>query len=49
MDIVTPKAGKGPFAAVLCIHGGGWSAGHKKDMLGVRLYAQPVGFCHGVD
>ncbi len=44
MDIVTPKAGKGPFAAVLCIHGGGWSAGHKKDMLGCAYMLSQLGF-----
>ena len=44
MDIVTPKAGKGPFAAVLCVHGGGWSAGHKKDMLGCAYTLSQLGF-----
>lgn len=33
MDIARPKEGKGPFPAVVCIHGGGWAAGNKKDML----------------
>jgi acetyl esterase/lipase len=31
MDIAGPKAGEGPFPAVLCIHGGGWRAGDKGE------------------
>jgi acetyl esterase/lipase len=33
MDIATPKQGQGPFPAVVCIHGGGWKSGNKKEML----------------
>ena len=44
MDVVTPKVGKGPFPAVLCIHGGGWSAGHKKDMVGCAYMLGQLGF-----
>jgi len=31
MDFARPKAGDGPFPVVVCIHGGGWRAGDKKD------------------
>jgi acetyl esterase/lipase len=33
LDIVRPKAGSGPFPAILCIHGGGWQAGDKSEFL----------------
>ncbi|CAN5585923.1 hypothetical protein BH11CYA1_BH11CYA1_24800 [soil metagenome] len=44
MDIVSPKSGQGPFPAVLCIHGGGWAAGHKRDMLGCAYMLSQIGF-----
>jgi len=44
MDVVTPNVGKGPFPAVLCIHGGGWSSGHKKDMVGCAYMLGQLGF-----
>jgi acetyl esterase/lipase len=44
MDVVVPKVGKGPFPAVLCIHGGGWSSGHKKDMVGCAYMLSQLGF-----
>lgn len=31
LDLVEPAEGDGPFPAVVCIHGGGWRAGNKKD------------------
>lgn len=31
LDIVRPD-GPGPFPAVVCIHGGGWSGGRRRDM-----------------
>ncbi len=39
LDIARPKAGDGPFPAVLCIHGGGFRAGTREgyDALCVRL------------
>jgi len=33
MDIATPT-GKGPFPAVVCVHGGAWRFGNRKDMEG---------------
>jgi len=46
MDIVTPKVAKdkNPFPVVLCIHGGGWAAGHKRDMLGCAFLLSQLGF-----
>lgn len=35
MDIYRPKSGKGPFPAVLLLHGGGWSGGNRQQMAGV--------------
>jgi len=39
LDIARPKAGDGPFPAVVCIHGGGFRAGKREgyDALCVRL------------
>jgi acetyl esterase/lipase len=33
MDVVMPRAGKGPFPAVICIHGGGFRAGNRASFL----------------
>ena len=33
LDLARPKAGTGPFPAVLCLHGGGWRAGDKSEYL----------------
>lgn len=30
LDLARPKDGKGPFPAVVCIHGGGWAHGSRK-------------------
>ena len=32
LDFARPKAGNGPFPLVVCIHGGGWSTGNRKQM-----------------
>lgn len=32
LNLALPKKGKGPFPAVVCIHGGGWRAGKRQDM-----------------
>jgi acetyl esterase/lipase len=37
LDLARPKAGKGPFPAIVCIHGGGWSAGSRRDAAPVAL------------
>lgn len=31
LDLMAPRSGKGPFPAVLVIHGGAWRAGNKRD------------------
>ena len=32
LDIAMPTQGAGPFPAVVCIHGGGWVVGERKEM-----------------
>jgi acetyl esterase/lipase len=32
LDLAMPKEGNGPFPAIVCVHGGGWKAGNRKDM-----------------
>jgi acetyl esterase/lipase len=32
LNVALPKKGKGPFPAVVCIHGGGWYQGQRQDM-----------------
>lgn len=32
LDLALPKEGKGPFPAVVCIHGGGWRAGSRQNL-----------------
>jgi acetyl esterase/lipase len=32
LDLAMPAEGAGPFPAVLCLHGGGWVAGERKQM-----------------
>src|SRR5262249_13384375 len=32
LNLALPKTGKGPFPAVVCIHGGGWYQGQRQDM-----------------
>src|SRR5205823_333626 len=31
-DLALPNEGKGPFPAVVCLHGGGWVSGDRKQM-----------------
>jgi acetyl esterase/lipase len=31
LDLAMPAEGKGPFPAIICIHGGGWRAGKRQD------------------
>ena len=33
LDLARPKAGKGPWPAVVCIHGGGWVSGSRTGMV----------------
>src|SRR4051794_8774485 len=32
LDLAMPAEGKGPFPAVVCLHGGGWRAGKRQDL-----------------
>ena len=32
LDLARPAEGKGPFPCVVCLHGGGWRMGNKKDI-----------------
>src|SRR5262249_29864132 len=32
LDLAMPKEGKGPFPAVVCVHGGAWRMGNRKDL-----------------
>ena len=32
LDLSRPASGKGPFPAVVCLHGGGWRMGNKRDV-----------------
>jgi acetyl esterase/lipase len=32
LDLAMPAQGKGPFPAIVCIHGGGWRAGDRKQL-----------------
>jgi acetyl esterase/lipase len=41
LDLALPAEGKGPFPAVLCLHGGGWRGGSRQQLDGlIKLLAQ---------
>lgn len=44
LDLARPKTGTGPFPGVLCIHGGGWRAGDKRDFLGAVFSLAQQGY-----
>jgi acetyl esterase/lipase len=44
MDLYLPRSGKGPFPAVLLLHGGGWSMGHRSEMAGIARVFATEGF-----
>ncbi len=44
LDLARPKTGTGPFPAILCIHGGGWQAGDKKEFLGAIFSLAQQGY-----
>jgi acetyl esterase/lipase len=44
LDLAMPADGKGPFPAIICIHGGGWKAGNRKDLAGLTEHFARNGF-----
>lgn len=38
LDITTPKEGKGPFPALVMVHGGGWIGGDKESLRGFQYH-----------
>ena len=44
LDLALPKNGKGPFPAVVCLHGGAWRLGSRKEMRGWIEYLAAEGF-----
>ena len=35
LDLAMPAEGKGPFPAIVCIHGGGWKGGTRQSLAGL--------------
>jgi len=35
LDLAMPAASNGPFPAIVCIHGGGWKAGNRQQLVGL--------------
>ncbi len=44
LDLAIPKKGKNPFPAVVCIHGGGWRAGNRKQLSKLTQVLAKKGF-----
>jgi acetyl esterase/lipase len=44
LDLAMPKEGKGPFPAVLCIHGGGFRAGKRESYDGLCMRLAEKGY-----
>ncbi len=44
LDFARPKTGKGPFPLIVCIHGGGWAQGNRKQMREQMLNFAKAGF-----
>ncbi len=47
MDIARPRSDDGPFPAVVCIHGGAWAAGAKRDIESYAKTLASKGFVAG--
>jgi acetyl esterase/lipase len=43
-DIAYPAKGKGPFPAVVCVHGGGWTSGSRENLRPILLQLAEKGF-----
>ncbi len=44
LDLAMPADGKGPFPAIVCLHGGGWKAGNRKDLAALTEHFAKNGF-----
>ncbi|MGH7488252.1 MAG: hypothetical protein ACREMY_22040, partial [bacterium] len=44
LDLYLPKSGRGPFPAIVYIHGGGWNAGNKNAFRRQAAYMATKGF-----
>ena len=44
LDLAMPRDGDGPFPAVVCVHGGGWVGGDRKQMAATILVLARRGF-----
>ncbi len=44
LDLAKPKKGKGPFPAVVCVHGGAWRLGSKSDVRPWLTYLAENGY-----
>lgn len=44
LDLALPKEGNGPFPVVICVHGGAWRLGSKKEMRGWIEYFAEQGY-----
>lgn len=44
LDFARPRKGSGPFPLVVCIHGGGWSSGNRKQMRAQMLTLAKMGY-----
>jgi acetyl esterase/lipase len=44
VNLARPKSGDGPFPAIVCIHGGGFRAGHRDGYNGLCLKLAQSGY-----
>jgi acetyl esterase/lipase len=44
LDILRPKAAKGPLPTVICLHGGGWVKGSRKTNLPIMIKLAEAGY-----
>jgi acetyl esterase/lipase len=44
LDLAMPAKGKGPFPAIVCIHGGGWRAGNRQQLTPLTQQLAENGF-----
>lgn len=44
LDLAIPKEGKGPYPVIVCVHGGGWRGGHRKNCESMMKEFAKAGF-----